>query len=238
MSEYYSHTAYPIAGSRGTSVLMRSELEAIEAGFTKLPTLSASAGKFVAVNEAGTVLVGSDLISYSGTTLTLGGTLEGAGITSLFAAPPAAIGGTTPVAGTFTTCTATTFVGDAATQANGNSTTKLATTAFVQTAVAGVSGSGMLALVVSSEATVTAVSGQHILLTRAGAQNVVLPAAPADGAAIAVTVRNERTDNTVDFNGKDHMDTTYGADPTMILDGMYTSLTLRWSTTDNAWSIL
>ncbi len=58
-NEYYDHTAYPATGALGTSAAMRAELEAIEAGFSRLPTLSGNALEIVRVNTGATALEGS-----------------------------------------------------------------------------------------------------------------------------------------------------------------------------------
>ena len=44
---YYDHGSYPAPGTVGSSAGMRAELDLIEAGFAKLPTLSGNADKFV-----------------------------------------------------------------------------------------------------------------------------------------------------------------------------------------------
>lgn len=54
--EYYDHTTYPSTGAAGTSSAMRAELELIEAGFNKLPTLAGNAGAFVVINAGETAL--------------------------------------------------------------------------------------------------------------------------------------------------------------------------------------
>ena len=56
MNEYYDHTTFPAAGSSGSSSAMRAELDAIEDGFDKLPTMTGNAGKVVVVNGSGTGL--------------------------------------------------------------------------------------------------------------------------------------------------------------------------------------
>lgn len=54
--EYYDHTTFPAQGAALSSAAMRSELDAIEAGFNKLPTLSGNGSKICAVNSGGTAL--------------------------------------------------------------------------------------------------------------------------------------------------------------------------------------
>lgn len=54
--EYYDHTTYPASNASGSSAAMRAELELIEAGFNKLPTLAGNAGEIAVVNLAGDAL--------------------------------------------------------------------------------------------------------------------------------------------------------------------------------------
>jgi hypothetical protein len=56
MNPYYDHSTYPATGAQGSSSAMRSELDAIEAGFDKLPTLSGNGGEIVIVNAGETAL--------------------------------------------------------------------------------------------------------------------------------------------------------------------------------------
>jgi hypothetical protein len=53
-NEYYDSTGAPSYHSPGSSAAIRSELDAIEAGFVKLPTMTAHGGELVVVNAAGT----------------------------------------------------------------------------------------------------------------------------------------------------------------------------------------
>lgn len=53
-SEYYDHTTYPSSNSAGSSSLMRAELDAIEAGFDKLPNLAGNASRIVMINSGAT----------------------------------------------------------------------------------------------------------------------------------------------------------------------------------------
>ena len=55
-SEYYDHTTFPATGAAGSSATMRAELDAIEAGFGKLPDLTGNANKIVRINSAATGL--------------------------------------------------------------------------------------------------------------------------------------------------------------------------------------
>lgn len=64
---YYDHGSFPTAGTLGSSAAMRAELDLIEAGFAKLPTLSGNANKVVVVNGSGTALTATDAPIPSGT---------------------------------------------------------------------------------------------------------------------------------------------------------------------------
>lgn len=58
-NDFYNHSTYPVAGSQGSSALLRAELDAIAQGFDKLPTLTGNAGKPVVINGTGTGLEAS-----------------------------------------------------------------------------------------------------------------------------------------------------------------------------------
>jgi hypothetical protein len=61
-NDFYNPSGYPAPNAPGASASMRAELDLIEAGFEKLPTLTGNGGKLVSVNTAGTALVaGSNL---------------------------------------------------------------------------------------------------------------------------------------------------------------------------------
>jgi len=55
-NEYYDSSGYPATGGAGSSASMRAELDAVEAGFMKLPTMAGSGGEPVFVNAGGTAL--------------------------------------------------------------------------------------------------------------------------------------------------------------------------------------
>lgn len=65
---YYDHGTFPATGTLGTSAGMRAELDLIEAGFAKLPTLSGNANKIIVVNPGATALTATDAPIPSGTT--------------------------------------------------------------------------------------------------------------------------------------------------------------------------
>lgn len=56
MNEFYNHSSYPTQGSVASSASMRAELDAVAAGFDKLPPLSGNGGKTVKINASGTGL--------------------------------------------------------------------------------------------------------------------------------------------------------------------------------------
>ncbi|PPD48379.1 MAG: hypothetical protein CTY14_02130 [Methylotenera sp.] len=75
MNEYYDSTGYPQTGASGSSASMRAELDAVEAGFNKLPTLAGNGGKIVKINAAGNALETSNVISDNGTDANIAGDL-------------------------------------------------------------------------------------------------------------------------------------------------------------------
>jgi hypothetical protein len=56
VSDYYNRAGYPAQGASGSSSAMRAELDAIAAGFNKLPILSGNPLKIIRVNSTGTAL--------------------------------------------------------------------------------------------------------------------------------------------------------------------------------------
>lgn len=78
---YYEHASYPAPSAPGASLSLRQELELIEAGFDKLPTLSGNGGKIVQVKaDASGLEVGvaaADIISTDGVATLTNKTLDG-----------------------------------------------------------------------------------------------------------------------------------------------------------------
>jgi hypothetical protein len=72
---YYDHTTYPQTGAVGSSASLRAELDAIETGFNKLPTLTGNGGKLIKVSEAGTDMEASQVFSDNDTDGTVAGDL-------------------------------------------------------------------------------------------------------------------------------------------------------------------
>ena len=60
-NQYYDHTTYPNPNAPGASAALRAELNLIEAGFDKLPTLTGNAGKLVSIasDESGLIAGGT-----------------------------------------------------------------------------------------------------------------------------------------------------------------------------------
>ncbi len=94
---YYDHGSYPAPGTTASSAGMRAELDLIEAGFSKLPTLSGNANKAVVVNGSGNALA-----TTTGT-LTLSGNLavSGGSAVTLTTTGPTTL--TLPTTGTLAT---------------------------------------------------------------------------------------------------------------------------------------
>ena len=92
MSDWYNHTTFPAFGTLGSSAAMRTELDAIETAFNKLPTITGNGSKVLAVNSAGTAVEA----------LTTTGTGNGVRATSPTLVTPL-LG--TPTSGTLTNCT-------------------------------------------------------------------------------------------------------------------------------------
>lgn len=74
-NNFYDHSTYPAQAAQGGSSAMRAELDLIEAGFDKLPTLTGNANKLTKVNAGGTALSVSSVISEDGTDATIAGDL-------------------------------------------------------------------------------------------------------------------------------------------------------------------
>lgn len=97
-----------------------------------------------------------------------------------------------------------TFTGvpSAPTATPATATTQLASTAFVQAAIAGVNAQAAAVVSVVAGTTQTAVAGSHYILTNVAATTVTLPATPASGDVVRVTWKNGRADNVVARNGQ------------------------------------
>ena len=56
MNDFYDHSTYPSLGAPPSSAAMRAELDLIEAGFDKMPTMTGNGDEVIVVNSAGTAL--------------------------------------------------------------------------------------------------------------------------------------------------------------------------------------
>lgn len=80
-NEFFDSSGYPSTGGSGSSASMRAELDAIEAGFNKMPTMAAHGGWAVFVNSGATALEAVDL-SVSTSSARLGFLQAGTGATA------------------------------------------------------------------------------------------------------------------------------------------------------------
>jgi hypothetical protein len=85
-----------------------------------------------------------------------------------------------------------------------------------------------------SGTTVTAIKDNHYILTNASATTVTLPASPANGDVVWVTVVNSRVDNVIARNGQ----LLQGLSEDMTLDNQYTSAQLRYINSTYGWRLI
>ena len=104
-------------------------------------------------------------------------------------------------------------------------------------------GSGSLTITASSVAptisvvtgtSVTAAANTHYVLTNGSATTVTLPASPADGDIIWITVANALTTNIIARNGK----SINGVAENMTIDNAYATVQLRYIDSTRMWRIL
>ena len=185
------------------------------------------AGRAVYGNESGVVVI-SNLTATSANITTLSGTNFSATSLTLTNALGRAQGGTglssAPTNGqlligngsgyTLATITA----GSGITVTNGTGTITLA-------------AGGLPAVVISNTTTVSAVAGNHYVLTAASLTTVTLPASPTLSDTIYVTVANGLTTNVVARNGKP----IQGIAEDMTLNSQYASAQLRFTDNTEGW---
>lgn len=82
--------------------------------------------------------------------------------------------------------------------------------------------------------TQTASASGHYVLTNAAATTVTLPASPAAGDVVWVTVANDRIDNVIARNAKNIM----GLAEDMTLTDQYLTIRLRYADTTRGWRIV
>lgn len=105
-NEFYNHSSYPTQGSVASSASMRAELDAVAAGFDKLPPLSGNGGKTVKINASGT---GLEAVTVTGNLPLTTSILKGDGVGGAAGASAAEIVsaiGVTPVANAANAATA------------------------------------------------------------------------------------------------------------------------------------
>lgn len=83
-SEYYDHSTFPAFNSPGSSASMRSELDKIEAGFDKCPTLAGNGSKFVRIKADTSGMESVAAIGGGSSVVTANGTV-GSGNSAVFA---------------------------------------------------------------------------------------------------------------------------------------------------------
>jgi hypothetical protein len=115
----------------------------------------------------------------------------------------------------------------------GNNTTQLATTAFIQAAIANVNAQTGVAVSIVSGTSQAGVAGSHYVLTNVAATTVTLPAAPASGATVWVTWTNSLTTNVIARNGQ----TIMGLAEDMTLDAA-TNGTVQLRFVNNSWRLV
>lgn len=79
-----------------------------------------------------------------------------------------------------------------------DATTKAASTAFVQTAIAAVNALTALTLATSASASISATVGQHVVATNAATVTVTLPSGATAGQRVRVTFTNSLFSNVID----------------------------------------
>jgi hypothetical protein len=113
-----------------------------------------------------------------------------------------------------------------------DSTTKAASTAFVQNAIAAVNAQAApTTLAIDSTTPISATAGQHIVCTNAGVVTVNLPGSPTAGQTVWITPGNDRVDNVIGRGGSNIMSlaedmTINNANITVAL--RYINSTLGW----------
>lgn len=234
-TEYYSHLGYPVARSSGVSSLARSEFAAVEDGFAKLVTLTGNGGRIIRIADDASGHVPSVSLYETALGLVISGTVTVSCSTLTWSGNPTHTGNHT-FSGTVTFSSVLGGTPTAPTAPTGTSTTQIATTAFVQDAIAGVNASSaMPTLTISSSTSINASSGQHIVATNAAQSEVVMPPSPVAGNLIWVTFTNGRYDNVINFNGKKHMGLS---DATMTVDAINATVQWRYIDASTGWALV
>ena len=93
---------------------------------------------------------------------------------------------------------------------------------------------GLMTMVVETGTTNTAVAGQHIVCTNAGATTVTLPASPSAGNEVRVTVANDLFTNVIDPGTSKLM----GSNDDMTINQPYATVWLRYVNSTLGWRIV
>jgi hypothetical protein len=93
---------------------------------------------------------------------------------------------------------------------------------------------GLPPVTVSDTATISAVAGNHYVLTAASATTVTLPASPTISDTVWITVANGLTTNVVARNGKN----IQGIAEDMTLNAPYAAAQLRFSDNTEGWILI
>lgn len=233
MNPYYDHTTFPSTGAAGSSSSMRSELDAIEAGFDKLPTIAGNGLKIVGINSGETALVavattgtGSVVLATSPTLTTPALGVATATTVNKVALTAPATGATVTIADgkTFTLSNTLTFTGtDASSVAFGTGGTVAYTAntlaAFAATTSAQLAGiisdeTGSGALVFGTSPTLVTPT---IGVATATSVNKVSITAPATSATLTVADGKTLTaSNTLTLTGTDGSSIAFGTGGTVI----------------------
>ncbi len=120
------------------------------------------------------------------------------------------------------------------TAADADSTSKAASTAFVQAAIASVNAQTGVTLSISASTSIAAVAGQHIVCTNAATVTVTLPAAPNSGDTVWITPANGRIDTVIARNGLLIM----GLSENLIVDSPYVTVQLRYVNSAIGWRLV
>lgn len=174
-NEFYDHTTYPATSSTLASSPMRSELDSIEAGFDKLPTMAGNGGEIVAVNAGGSAL---EAITTTGT---------GSGVR---ATSPTLV---TPALGTPSALVGTNITGTAAGLTAGNVTTNANLTGHVTS----VGNAAVLGSFTAAQLN-TALSDADIVVSGANSSitsltGLTTPLSVAQGGTAGATAADART---------------------------------------------
>ena len=93
-----------------------------------------------------------------------------------------------------------------------------------------------LSVIVVTGTTQAAAAGTHYVLTNGAPTTVMMPASPATGDQVWITVDNGLETNVINFNGQPHMNRTWASDPTMTIDNKFEPV--KWRYVNNKWRMI